>query len=140
MALAFFEPESEEFNIYRDKKGKGKNSGFLNDINWKPQQLELFEELKKIKQNIWIQIYDVYLDKNDNVTGIGFRITPEGSFYHQYPSVHFDVQGNITDDLQEDLEFYKEEDKEDDPGCLKLVKNFYKTLINLQNKQKLNKN
>ncbi len=106
MALAFF--ESEEFNIYRYQKRKGKNSGFLNDINWKPKQLKLFEELKKIKQNIWIKIYDVYLDKNDNATEIGFRISPEASFYHQYPSVDFDTQGNITDDLQEELEFYKE--------------------------------
>ncbi|WFG96044.1 hypothetical protein M1771_08025 [Spiroplasma citri] len=94
---------------------------------------------KKIKQDIWIQILTVYLDKNDNVSGIEFKITPVGSFYHDYIFVSFDEKGKITNDLKENIETYKEQDKEDDFYLdFKVVKNFYQTLMNLQNKQKNN--
>jgi len=52
----------------------------LKKIKWKQNQLELFKRFKEIKQDIWIQTYDVYLDKSENVIGLGFRITPEASF------------------------------------------------------------
>ncbi|WP_281042199.1 hypothetical protein [Spiroplasma citri] len=146
---AIFEPESEhfmdEFNIYKDDDNEendneeDEKSGFFKDINWNHNILELFEEIKKIKQDIWIQILTVYLDKNDNVSGIEFKITPEGSFYHDYIFVNFDEKGKITNDLKENIETYKEQDKEDDFYLdFKVVKKFYQTLMNLQNKQKNN--
>lgn len=135
MASVFFEPETEEFNLIRDKSNKDETGSF-DKIKWKPQQLELFEEFKKIKQNFWIQIYDVYLDKDENVTCIGFRLTPEGSFYHEYPDISFDKKGNIEGNLKEELEYYKDEGAK----AFNLVKNFFMVLIDLQNKQKINKN
>lgn len=80
-AEVFFVPETEEFNLYVDGK-EIKNGSKFKKIKWKQNQLELFKRFKEIKQDIWIQIYDVYLDKLKNVIGIGFRITPEASFYH----------------------------------------------------------
>ncbi|WFG97044.1 hypothetical protein M1771_03295 [Spiroplasma citri] len=145
---AIFEPESEhfmdEFNIYKDDDNEendneeDEKSGFFKDINWNHNILELFEEIKEIKQDIWIQILTVYLDKNDNVSGIEFKITPEGIFYHEYIFVNFDEKGKITNDLKENIETYKEQDKEDDFYLdFKVVKKFYQTLVNLQNKQKI---
>lgn len=60
--------------------------------------MELFRRFKEIKQNIWIQIYNVYLDKLENVVEIGFRITPVASFYHEYPSIEFDENGLLVGD------------------------------------------
>ncbi|WP_342276346.1 hypothetical protein [Spiroplasma endosymbiont of Nebria brevicollis] len=101
-AEIFFEPENEEFNLYVADK-EIDSGGKFNQIKWKPNQIELFKRFKEIKQNIWIQIYDVYLDKLENVIGLGFRITPEASFYHEYPSIEFDENGSILGELKEEL-------------------------------------
>lgn len=130
-AEVFFVPETEEFNLYVDVK-EIKNGSKFKKIKWKQNQLELFKRFKEIKQDIWIQIYDVYLDKLKNVIGIGFRITPEASFYHEYPDISFDINGFIIGDLETELK----EIKLSSQKWYKLVNNFYKVLINLQNEQK----
>ncbi|WP_252321082.1 hypothetical protein [Spiroplasma endosymbiont of Lariophagus distinguendus] len=131
-AEVFFEPENEEFNLYIDNK-EVKRAGKFKKIKWKQNQLELFKRFKEIKQNIWIQIYDVYLDKSENVIGLGFRITPEASFYHEYPDIDFDINGFILGDLEEELKDIKASSQK----WYKLVNNFYKVLINLQKEQKI---
>lgn len=81
--------------------------GRFKNIKWKNAQLELFVKFKEIKQNIWIQIYHVYLDNLGNVISIGFRITPESSFYHEYPNIEFDMNGFIIGDLKTELKNIK---------------------------------
>ena len=127
----WFEPEKEEFNLYIENK-EVKNGGKFKKIKWKQNQLELFKRFKEIKQDIWIQIYDVYLDKSENVIGLGFRITPEASFYHEYPDINFDINGFIIGDLEAELKHIKTSSQK----WYKLVHNFYKVLINLQKEQK----
>ncbi|WP_308150263.1 hypothetical protein [Spiroplasma sp. AdecLV25b] len=132
LAEVFFEPENEEFNLYVDGH-EMKNGSSFKKIKWKQNQLEFFKRFKEIKQDIWIQIYDIYLDKFKNVIGIGFRITPEASFYHQYPDIEFDLNGFIIGDLEAELKDIKVSSQK----WYKLVNNFYKVLIKLQNEQNL---
>lgn len=134
MNKLLFQPEKEDFNIIVGNNHKNRKLGSFNQINWKPQQLEIFKELKKIHQDIWIQIYDVYIDSDNNVYMIGFRITPELSFHHEYPVIIFNKKGNMVADLNQELESYKEKNKE----CYEIVIKFYKVLISLQSKQKIN--
>ncbi|AVP49660.1 hypothetical protein [Williamsoniiplasma luminosum] len=112
--------ENEEFNLYIDDVEQVRAGKFKN-IKWKEQQIKMFRLLQSIEQDMWIQIYDVFLDKQKNVVKIGFRLTPEASFYHEYPMVDFDVKGNITTDLKKEL-------KTLNPKALKLCKNFYDVL------------
>lgn len=83
---------------------------------------------------MWIQIYDVYLEKQNNVVKIRFRLTPEKEFYHEYPEIDFDKECNIISNLLEELIFYKDQAKE----AYKLVNKFDQTLISLQSKSRHN--
>ncbi|PPE05925.1 hypothetical protein [Williamsoniiplasma lucivorax] len=94
--------ETDPFNLYINGVEQRK-AGEFKDIRWKEQQIKMFRLLAGIKQRIWIQIYDVFLDKNKNVIEIGFRVTPEASFYHEYPMIEFDVDGNVLTDIDQEF-------------------------------------
>ncbi|GAA6238934.1 MAG: hypothetical protein SPLM_10510 [Spiroplasma phoeniceum] len=130
---------NSKFYIIINKKNKEKTSVFFKDINWKQQQLELLEELKKIKPDNWIEIFGVELDKNDNVIEIEFRITPkEDTSHYQYVHICFDKKGNIKDNSYGDLEFEKWYIKQEDylEPTFEEVETYYKVLIDLESKQK----
>ncbi|KNE88122.1 hypothetical protein PSTG_18483, partial [Puccinia striiformis f. sp. tritici PST-78] len=69
---------------------------------------EVFFEPENEEFNLYIDNKEVKRgDKSENVIGLGFRITPEASFYHEYPDIDFDINGFVIGDLEEELKDIK---------------------------------
>ncbi|WP_101519387.1 hypothetical protein [Spiroplasma melliferum] len=133
MGKALFVPDLNEINCI-----KLIPSISFNKIKWDSKHLKLFEYFEKIDEDILIQIFDVYFNDKNKIIAMSFKITPRMSLNYILSSIiHFDLEGTIENNLNNDLENIVAEQPQANE---KIVKKFYKTLINYQNEQNINKN
>lgn len=118
----FLDLDDCQFNIIYNDKLNQSFPGKFKEIKWLENHMKFFAKIEKIDQGLWIQIYDVYLDKLKNVTAIGFRLTPNDSGEHVYPIIQFKKDGTVK---KTSVERDKKMISNNFPESFKIVEKFY---------------